>query len=325
VEDALATVPGMTAVSVSSVPLFTSSSTGGDVRVEGFVRGQDTNANTRLNMVGPGFFRAMGIRLLAGREFDAGDRVGGPSVVIVNEAFARKFKLGKDAVGKRMGFGGGREGPLDREIVGVVRDAAYANAKDSIPAMLYVPYRQDTTVTAAAFYVRTTLPAASAMRAIQATIAQLDRNLPVPMLKPLSQQVQENVYLDRMIGALSAGFAVLATLLAAVGLYGVLAYTVAQRTRELGVRMALGADGRRVRWIVLRQVARMAALGGVVGLAAAIALGRAAQSMLFGLDGRDPVVLVSAAAVLGVVALVAGWVPAWRASRLSPVNALRHD
>jgi ABC-type antimicrobial peptide transport system permease subunit len=133
------------------------------------------------------------------------------------------------------------------------------------------------------------------------------------------------VFLDRMVGVLTAGFAALATLLAAVGLYGVLAYTVAQRTREIGVRMALGADGGRVRRLVLRQVAAMALVGGIIGLAGAVAIGRAAESMLFRLDGRDPVVLASAAGVLLLAALVAGWVPARRAARLSPVMALRHE
>ena len=141
----------------------------------------------------------------------------------------------------------------------------------------------------------------------------------------MRQQVRESVYLDRMIGTLSALFAALATVLAAVGLYGVLAYMVAQRRREFGVRMALGANGGHVRGLVLRQVARMAVVGGVVGVLAALGLGRAAQSLLFGLKGHDPIVAGAAALVLGAVALAAGYVPAWRASRVSPVGALRGD
>ncbi len=144
-------------------------------------------------------------------------------------------------------------------------------------------------------------------------------------LKTLPQQARENVALDRLIGVLSAAFAGLATLLAAVGLYGVLAYTVAQRTREIGVRMALGADGRRVRAMVLHQVGRMTLIGGVLGLAAALALGRAAQSLLFGLDGHDPAVMAIAAIVLGLVAFGAGYAPALRASRVDPMQALRYE
>ena len=163
------------------------------------------------------------------------------------------------------------------------------------------------------------------LRAIPGAIARIDRNLPVPLLKPLSQQVRENVYLDRMVGTLSAGFAALATLLAAVGLYGVLAYTVAQRAREIGVRMALGADAGRVRGLVLRQVVRMALVGAPLGIGAALLLGRAAQSLLFGLRGSDPAVVLAAAVVLTIVTLGAGYVPAWRASRVDPVRVLRGE
>jgi ABC-type antimicrobial peptide transport system permease subunit len=145
------------------------------------------------------------------------------------------------------------------------------------------------------------------------------------MLKTMPQQVRDNVYLDRMVGALSAGFAALATLLAAVGLYGLLSYMVAQRAREIGVRMALGAHAGRVRAMVLRQVGRMTLVGGAVGVAAALAIGRATQSLLFGLQGHDPRVVTAAATMLAVVALGAGWLPAWRASRVSPTAALRGD
>ncbi len=141
----------------------------------------------------------------------------------------------------------------------------------------------------------------------------------------MTQQVKENVFLDRLISTLSAAFALLATLLAAMGLYGVLAYSVAQRTREIGVRMALGADGGRVQLMVLRQVALMTLIGGVIGIGAAIALGKAAQSLLFDLQGRDPLVIVIAAVVLSVVALISGYIPALRASHIDPVVALRYE
>ena len=163
------------------------------------------------------------------------------------------------------------------------------------------------------------------MQAIPAVIKRLDPNLPVEDLKTVRQVARENVFLDRLITTLSAAFAVLATLLAAVGLYGVLAYTVAQRTREIGVRMALGAGGDRVRRMVLRQVGRMYVIGGVLGLAAALALGRAARSLLYELGGHDPVVLASGVAVLAVVALTAAYLPARRASQVDPMTALRHD
>ena len=141
----------------------------------------------------------------------------------------------------------------------------------------------------------------------------------------MTQQVKENVFLDRMIGTLSAAFAVLATILAAVGLYGVLAYTVAQRTREIGVRMALGADSGRVRLMVLRQVGKMTLIGGVIGVAGALGLGKLARSMLFGLTGGDPLVMVASALLLALVAFAAGGIPATRASRVDPMQALRYE
>ncbi len=156
-------------------------------------------------------------------------------------------------------------------------------------------------------------------------LARLDANLPVENLRTLPQQVRENVFLDRFISVLSASFACLATLLAAVGLYGVLAYTVSQRTREIGLRMALGAAPSRVRAMVLRQVGVMVLVGGVLGLASAIGLGRLAQSLLFELQGSDPAVLVAAAASLSFVAFAAGFIPAHRASQVDPMSALRYE
>jgi putative ABC transport system permease protein len=211
------------------------------------------------------------------------------------------------------------------EIVGVVPDANYGDVKGEAPPTFYAPYRQDSTAGALAFYVKTSTPSEGVLRAVPGVIARLDPTLSVSALKTLPQQVRDNVFLDRLIGTLSAGFAALATLLAAVGLYGVLSYTVAQRTREIGVRMALGADAGRIRGMVLRQVAGMLLVGGAVGVATALGLGRAAQSLLYGLQGNDATVVGAAAGVLAAVALGAGYVPAWRASRVQPMGALRAE
>jgi len=156
-------------------------------------------------------------------------------------------------------------------------------------------------------------------------VAGIDRNLPVNGLITMSRQVQDNISLDRLIAMFSAAFAGLATLLAAIGLYGMLAYNVAQRTRELGMRLALGAEPAQLRGIVLRQVGLMALIGGVIGLAVAIALGRMAESLLFGLSGHDPWVLAAAVAVLSVAVFVAGYLPARRASNVAPMEALRYE
>ncbi|CAA9335738.1 MAG: Acidobacterial duplicated orphan permease (function unknown) [uncultured Gemmatimonadaceae bacterium] len=324
VEEELAATPGVTGVSASLVPILSGSNWGNDVAVEGLKREPDGDYNARFNAVGPGYFRTMGIPLLAGREFAVNDALGAPRVAIVNEAFAKKFRLGREAVGKRIGTGEKQE-ELNIEIVGVVQNAKYSEVKDEVPPLFFTPYRQDSTVGAMSFYVRTALSPDQLLRAVPPLVARLDPNLPVENLKTLPQQVRENVFLDRMISTMSAAFAALATLLAAVGLYGVLAYTVAQRTREIGVRMALGADAGRVRALVLRQVATMTLIGGAVGVAAALAIGRAAQSLLFELQGHDPTVVASAIALLALVALGAGYLPARRASQVEPMQALRYE
>ena len=324
VEQELAAIPGVTGVAGARVPLLAGSNWGTDVAVEGFRTDPDTDSNARYNEIGPGYFDIVGTPLIAGREFTAADYGDSVRVAIVNETFAKYFGLGRDAVGRRMG-NRGSGGELNLEIVGIVQDAKYSEVKDEIPRLFFTPYKQNPSIGTLNFYVRTGMAPEQVVRAIPGLIARLDPNLPVENLKTMPQQIRENVFLDRMISILSASFAALATLLAAVGLYGVLAYTVAQRTREIGVRMALGADGRRVRGMVLRQVGIMTLIGGVIGIAAAVAAGRAAGSLLYEMQGHDPIVMVLAAVVLSGVAAAAGYVPALRASRVEPMQALRYE
>jgi predicted permease len=321
-EQGLAALPGVTGVATARVALLAGNNWGNDVSVEGFQKGPDTDANARYNEINPGYFRTLGVPLMSGREFTDADVAGAPKVAIVNEAFAKKFNLGRDAVGKHMAQG---DGKLDIEIVGVVQNAKYSEVKQEVPPLFFRPYRQSERVGSNTFYVRTAADPAATLRAIPATIAALDPNLPVEDLKTMQQQVRENVSLDRMISTLSAAFAFLATILAAVGLYGVLAYTVSQRTREIGLRMALGADAARVRRMVLKQVAVLILIGGVVGIGVAMLLGYFAQSLLYQLKGYDPVVLSFSAVLLTLVALAAGYIPALRASRVQPMTALRYE
>lgn len=323
-EEELQTVPGVTHVTASRVPLLAGSNWGNSVRVEGFDAGPDTDTNSRFNEVGSGYFAAMGMPLMSGREFTLADAGEAPKVAIVNERFAEKFDLGPDAVGKWMASGG-PGGELDIQIVGLAQDARYSQVKGEVPPVFFRPYRQNSTIGSMFFYVRSSLQADQLLASMPRVVARLDPNLPVDDLRTMEAQVLDSVFADRIISVLSAAFAGLATLLAAVGLYGVLAYTVAQRTREIGLRMALGADPGEVRALVLRQVARMTVIGGATGLVAALGLGRAARSLLFELQNTDPLVLVASAAVLTVVALGAGAVPAWRASRIEPMVALRHE
>jgi predicted permease len=323
-EDELGALPGVTSVVAAIVPVLAGDNWGNSLVVEGFEAGPDTNTNASFNGIGPGYFKTMGIPLMAGREFTRADAFGAPKVAIVNQAFAKKFNLGDSAIGKRMGLGG-TGSKLEIEIVGIAQDAKYSDVKDAPPPQYFLPYRQEERLGYGYFYVRTATPPEQLVATIPAVMRKLDASLPLEEVKTMETQIRENVAQDRVISTLSLAFALLATVLAAIGLYGVLAYTVAQRTREFGLRMALGADGGAVRGLVMQQVIRMAMVGGVIGMAVALGVGRLAKSMLFEMEGHDPLVLTAATFALAVVALGAGFIPALRASKTDPMTALRYE
>ncbi len=318
----LSGIPGATGVAMARIALLAGNNSGTNVEVEGFTHGPDADTDSSYNEISPGYFRTLGVPLISGREFTLADSENAQQVVIVNEAFAKKFNLGRDAVGKHMARGSGK---LDTEIIGLVQNAKYSEVKQEVPPLFFSPYQQSGRIGSINIYVRAAGDPAPVLRSIPAVVARLDPNLPIEDLKTLPQQVRENVFLDRMISTLSASFAFLATLLAAVGLYGVLAYTVSQRTREIGLRMALGADSGRVRRMILKQVGWMTLVGAVVGVTGAYYLGRAAASLLFQLKPFDPIVVIGSVAMLALVALGAGYIPAYRASRVHPMQALRYE
>ncbi len=323
VEQELAALPGITAVTAGMVPLLSGDNWGSGVHVQGFQCGPDVDCGARFNEIGADYFKTFGVHLVAGREFTTADQFGAQRVAIVNDAFAKKFKMGTDVVGKFIGDDDNDS--LNIQIVGLVHDVKYSDVKDSVPAVFYRPWRQDPSAGSLYYYVQSSLPPEQVLGTLRATMKRIDPSLPVEDLKTMAQQVKENVFLDRMISILSSAFAILATLLAGVGLYGVLSYSVAQRTREIGVRMALGADGARVRRLIMRQVGIMLAIGGAIGIAAALGLGRAARSMLYQLEGHDPGAMAMSIVLIACVALAAGFIPARRAALVDPMNALRYD
>jgi predicted permease len=322
VEEALVGIPSVRSVTTSGIPLLAGQNWAKPINVQGFPSGPDVDRNSHYNEVGADYFSTFGMKLIAGREFTDADRLGAPRVAVVNQAFAKKFHLGQDAVGKFMS----NTGPdsMNIQIVGVVSDVRYSKIKEPVPPTFYLPWRQGMRVSSMHFYVRTPQPE-TVLPTVNGVIRNIDAGVPVEHLKTMPQQIRDDIFLDRMISILSSAFAALATLLAAIGLYGVLAYSVAQRTREIGVRMALGADAGRVRAMVLRQVGGMMVVGGIIGLAGALGLGKAASSLLFGLKGWDPAVFALSLVVLIFVAFGAGYVPARRASKIDPIQALRYE
>jgi putative ABC transport system permease protein len=310
-EEGLAAVPGVSSVALSRFPLLTGGESGLLVRR---IEGELLETTVHWNQVSPGFFQTLGIGLLAGREFRDDENPQG--IAIVNRRFAERF--GVD-VGSSVGF----TTRNDRtEIVGVVADAKYGNVTGEIQPQLF---QLRGGAGSGTFYVRSARSADELVSAVRDTVTRVAPVVPIAALRTMEQQVTENLATERFVAGASTAFAVLATALAALGLYGLLAYSVAQRSREIALRIALGAPTSRVRRAVLRQVAPMGLVGIVLGLVAAVLLGRAASSLLFGIGGWDPLALAAAAAVLALVTFGAAYVPARRASRVDPMVVLRYE
>jgi predicted permease len=321
IEETLAAQPGVRGVGTTAIPLFYDFSLGGNVSIEGVETAEGADTYAAATAVGSGYFDALDVALLRGRAFTDRDTAGTPRVAIVNQAFGRKFNLGDNVVGRRLGSGQNAV-----EIVGLVADAKHASVKGDVPPLVYYPRRQMAGWLQSLWvYVRGSIEADALKAMIPRVMAEIAPDVPLVIVQTLRERLNDNVYIDRLLTTLSSGFAALATLLAGIGLYGVLAYNVQQRTRELGLRQALGAEPKQLTTLVLQQVAVMAAIGLGLGLAAALALGALAEAVLFGLSGRDPAVIGAAAVVLGVVILAASWLPAWRASRIAPTEALRYE
>jgi predicted permease len=271
------------------------------------------------SQISGGYFGTMGIPVLRGRDFSDADRSGSPAVVIVDETFVKNFKLGNDAVGKHIGVG---DGTTDAEIIGVVRDVKRLDIAQSPQGEMYRPFRQNCWGSME-LVLRTRRNPADVLRAVRAEVDGLDKNLPIQDSRAMTQLVASSVADRRLSVQLLGGFSGIALLLAAVGLYGVLAFTVAQRRREIGIRMALGAQRADVLWLVLCQGMAMVMAGVVIGLLGALALARLLGGLLFDIKPNDPVTFAIVPLVLAATALLACWLPARRAARVSPMEALR--
>ena len=320
----LAGVPGVTLVSAARVPAVAGSSSSTNVTVEGFTPESDRDAIARVNSIGPGYFRTLGIPLIAGREFtDADNTPAAPRSVIVNEASVRHFFGGANPIGRRMMRGGAPNAVPDRTIVGVVKDAKYSDLREPVPPVFYTPWAQDASVSRMHLYVRTGIEPEAVIEPVRKQVAALDPNLPIGNLRSMEAHLETRLVRERLLSRLTGIFGGLATLLAAIGLYGVLAYSVQRRTREIGIRIALGARTAHVRRLVLRDVVIMLVIGLLAGGAAAAGLGQVLRGVLFGVEPLDVGVYAVATFALGAVALAAAYLPARRATSVDPLVALR--
>jgi predicted permease len=318
-------LPGVRSVSESEIPMLANSNSSSNITVPGHNAQEDEDMNVDHNAVGPNFLAAMGIPLLNGREISEADSSTSAKVAIINEAMARRYFAGRNPIGMHFGFGGGKDVKLDTEIVGVVKDSKNTDVKTAARPFLFLPYSQSEHAGEATFYVRTNQDPVALTVTVRNLIQGFDGNLPVYGVKTLTAQVDEIIFTDRLVTIFSLCLGLLASLLAAVGLYGVMAYVVARRTREIGIRMALGATQQNVAWMILREIIGMLGAGLCIGLVAAYGIGRVVESQLFGVKAGDPIVFVIAAGLLVAVALLAGWLPSRKAANVDPMVALRYE
>ena len=266
-------IPGVSDAGLASERILTDNESDSGVRVEGHAK----SAHPYMNTISPGYFATLRVPILAGRDFRANDTATlahppfpfeVPAVVIVNEKFAKTYFADGQAIGRHVGFGIDPNTKIDMEIIGVVKDIKYTALRDEIPVQMFTPYLASPFVNEMTIYVHGNLPQDQIFTALRAKVRDLDANLPLYNMRTLDQQISASLMIERLIASLSTVFGFLATLLATIGLYGVMAYTVARRTREIGVRMALGAYQKDVIWLVMREVLLLVAIGLIAGLGA---------------------------------------------------------
>jgi predicted permease len=318
-------MPGVRSVAATQTPLLANENWDVGITVPGYEPKENENA-PNVTAVSPGYFAALGMPLAAGREFREGDNAAAPRVAVVNQTFAQVYFGGQNPIGRQFYFTADAQ-HLPVEIIGVAKDGKYADVREERQRFVFCPYAQQysSNIGGMTYYVRTSQDPESLAGALRQVVREADANLPVYNLKTMERQIDEDVFADRMVSALSAFFGLLATVLAAIGLYGVMSYTVTRRTREIGIRMALGASRRDVLRIVLGEVALLAAIGIAIAAPLSFPLASLAKSMLYGVAPHDAAVLAGAAALLAFTALAAGYIPAARAARVDPLTALRRD
>jgi predicted permease len=337
--DTLDALPGVKSVSMASMRIMEDNEWDSGLTAEGYSPTKpDDHPQAFMNQIGPGYFATLGVPIVAGRDFRLTDNRwvkrpnvtdsdddSTPTAIIINEKFAQRFFAGRNPVGMHLGFGTDPGTHTEMEIIGVVKDIKYMNLRQEIPIQAYVPYMNSPYLGEMTIYVRTAGEPNQLMTSIRAKMRDLDANIPVYAMRTMDEQLSNSLSMERMIASLSSVFGFVATVLAIIGLYGVMSYSVAQRTREIGIRMALGAEQGKVIGMVMREVTTLIAIGVAVGVPAALLLTRVVKSQLYGLEAHDPWTVGLATALLAIVACAAGYIPAMRASRVDPMKALRYE
>jgi putative ABC transport system permease protein len=317
--------PGVSGAGLASVVRLGSGGSRRTIEVEGFVAQKGDEMEIDYNVVSPRYLQTMGIPLVRGRDFSEQDDKGQPLVAIINETMARRFFPGGDAVGRRLVYPGLMSNPPRYlEIVGVAREGKYRSLREQDRPSFYVPflqsYRPQMTL-----HVRTEGDPRAALSGVRHLVQELDRDLPIFNVRTFREQVGNALYKERLATTMLGVFGLIALLLAAVGIYGVISYSVVQRTREIGIRMALGAQASDILRMIVTQGMLITCTGVLVGLVAAFALTRISASLLYGVTATDPLTFIGVSLILALVALVATFIPARRALKVDPIEALRYE
>jgi predicted permease len=323
--DNLRAVPGVNAAGFAFVPVLSGDEWDSSMSVEGHTSGDGEDMQAFMNGISPGYWKTMGVTLVEGRDFDQRDSGKDVRVAIVNRAFTTHYFGHRSPIGRHIGFGGGPKTKLNIEIIGVAADSLYEGPRAGVHRQVFIPFDQFDYPGSVSFYVRTSSDPNQTFASLRRKIAELDPAIPVYQMNTLDRQLDDTLSTERLIALLSGAFGILATLLAAMGLYGVMAFVVARRTKEIGLRMALGAQRAEVIWMVMKETLALLGLGLLVGVPCAYFLSRYVTSQLFNVTPTDLRTALSALAILAAVAAGAGLLPARRASSIDPISALRHE
>jgi predicted permease len=322
----IAAMPGVRSVGTAEIATLTGDDEGTNITAEGGIQLPEDLQHVNYVSVSSEYFSTLGIPLLSGREFTDADGAKSPKVAVASEEMVKRFFPGRNPIGMHFGFGGGSKVKIEIEIVGVAKDVKQDHVQSTTSnPYVYIPYSQKPKLAGMTFYVSSIRDPLLLGPELQNQVRQLDATLPVDSVKTMERVVEEDLFPARMVAVLSASFAALAALLAALGIYGVLAYLVVQRTREIGIRMALGAEAGNVRWLIAEEVGVMIVAGVAVGLPLAYVLARLSESLLFGVKAGNPTAYGLGLGLIVLVALAACWIPARRATKVDPLVALRYE